>query len=314
MKIAVFGAGGVGGYFGGRLAQAGEDVTFIARGRHLQAMQQSGLRVDSLKGDFTLRPVQATSNPAQVGPVDAILVGTKAWQVTEAAHAMRPMVGPDTFVVPLQNGVEAPAQLAAVLGKQHVLGGFCRIVSFIVGPGHIRQAGGDPYVAFGELDNRPSPRAGRLRQAFAAATGVTVEIPPDIQAAMWGKFLLISSWSGMGAITRAPVGVWRSLPETRRMWQQAMQEVLAVAQAHGIALTPENIQKATAYADSLPPNATASMQRDILAGRPSELDILCGGVVRLGQEVGVNTPTHAFIYHALLPQEQKARGELVFPE
>lgn len=314
MRIAIFGTGGVGGYFGGRLAQAGEAVTFIARGRHLQAMQQHGLRVDSLHGDFLVQPVQATADPADVGPVDAVLVGVKAWQVGDAALAMQPLVGPSTVVVPLQNGVEAPRHLAAVLGEAAVVGGFCRIISYVAGPGHIRQAGGDPYIAFGELDNRPSERLARLQQAFSRTVGVTAETPPDIQAAMWGKFLLISSWSGLGAVTRSPVGVWRSLPETRQMWQAAMQEVLAVARAHHVALTDETLQKATGYVDGIFPHATASMQRDILAGRPSELDTLCGGVVRLGREAGVPTPTLAFIYHALKPLELKARGELEFPE
>ena len=184
MRIAVFGTGAVGGYFGGRLAQAGGDVVFIARGKQLQALQDQGLRVDSPKGDFALRSVQATDDPAQVGVVDAVIVGVKAWQVTEAARACRPLVGPKTFVVPLQNGVEAPDQLAAVLGAEHVLGGLCRIVSFVVAPGHIQHAGLEPYVAFGELDNRSSERAERLRAAFEGA-GVMAEIPPDIQVALW---------------------------------------------------------------------------------------------------------------------------------
>jgi len=313
MRIAVFGVGGVGGYFGGRLAQAqNNNVTFIARGKHLQAMRKQGLHVKSLKGDFLIHPIQATDTPAEVGPVEAVLLGVKAWQVTEAAKAIRPMVGPETMVVPLQNGVEAPVRLAEVLGDAPVLGGFCRIVSYITEPGHLHQAGGDPYIAFGELDNHRSERAERLLAAFAQTQGVTAEIPPDIQAAMWSKFLLISSWSGMGAVTRAPVGIWRNLPETRHLWQQAMQEVANVAQAHNIALPGNIIEKSTTYVDSLPPQATASMQRDILNGRPSELDTLSGGVMRLGREAGVDTPVHAFIHHTLLPQELKARGELEF--
>ena len=167
MRIAIFGAGGVGGYFGGRLAQAGDaEIIFIARGAHLQALREIGLRVKSLKGDFMLQPVQATDDPAGVGPVDAVLVGVKAWQVTKAAHALRPMVGPDTLVVPLQNGVEAPAQLAGILGADHVLGGFCRIVSYISEPGQVHQAGGDPYIAFGELDDRRSERVEQLLKAL----------------------------------------------------------------------------------------------------------------------------------------------------
>jgi 2-dehydropantoate 2-reductase len=315
MRIAIFGSGGVGGYFGGRLAQAGEEVIFIARGSHLRAMRENGLQVQSLNGDFRIRPVQASDDPAAVGPVDAVLVAVKAWQVTDAARAMRPLVGPETFVVPLQNGVEAPAQLAAVLGETRVLGGLCRIVSFMTEPGHIRHAGANPpYVAFGELDNRPSERTGRLYRAFSRAAGVEVEIPADIQAAMWTKFMQICAWSGIGAITRAPAGVWRSLPETRRMWQEALAEVFAVAQARQIHLAREIMAELTAYLDQLPANATASMQRDIMNGRPSELHFQNGAVVRLGREAGVETPTHAFIYHSLLPLELKARGELTFPE
>jgi 2-dehydropantoate 2-reductase len=308
MRIAVFGTGAVGGYFGGRLAQAGEQVVFIARGEQLRALQDQGLRVDSLKGDFVLRSVQATDNPTQVGTVDVILVGVKAWQVTEAAQAMGPLVGPETFVVPLQNGVEAPDQLAAVLGAEHVLGGLCRIVSFVVEAGHIRHAGLEPYVAFGELDNRPSERAQRLLEAFARA-GVTVEIPPSIQAALWTKFLFIASFSGVGAVTRSPAGILCSLPETRQMLERAMGEVLEVAAARGIVLPAEAIGQTMALIDSLPPDGTASMQRDIMEGRPSELESQNGAVVSLGQDAGVTTPLHAFIYHSLLPLELQARGK-----
>jgi 2-dehydropantoate 2-reductase len=309
MRVAIFGAGAVGGYFGGRLAQAGEEAVFIARGEQLRALRDRGLWVDSVKGDFALYPVPATDDPAQVRSVDVVLVGVKAWQVTEAAQAMRPLVGPETFVVPLQNGVEAPDQLAAVLGAEHVLGGLCRIVSLVVEPGHIRHAGLEPYVALGELDNQPSERAQRLREAFTRA-GVTVEIPPDIHAALWSKFLFIASFSGVGAVTRSPAGVLRSLPETRHMLERAMQEVLAVARARQVALPEKAIGQTLALVDSLPPDGTASMQRDIMEGRPSELESQSGAVVRLGHEVGVDTPLHTFIYHSLLPLELQARSLL----
>ena len=312
MRIAIFGTGGAGGYFGGRLAQAGEEVVFIARGEHMRALQTHGLRVDSVKGDFIVQSVQASDDPSQVGIVDMILVGVKAWQVPEAAWAMRPLVGLETFVVPLQNGVDAPTELAAVLSAEHVLAGLCRIISFVAGPGHIRHVGGEPYIAFGELDNHPSERAEKLRQAFVRAQGVMVEIPADILAAMWQKFLLIASWSGVGAVTRAPIGVLRTLPETRRMLEQAMQEILSVALARNIALSQEAISHSMAFIDGLPPAGTASMQRDIMEGRPSELASQNGAVVRLGQEVGVATPLHAFIYHSLLPLELRARGEVEF--
>jgi len=309
MRIAVFGAGAVGGYFGGRLAQSGEDVTLIARGEHLQAMRENGLRVDSIKGDFVLDPVQASDDPAGVGVVDAVLVAVKAWQVSEAARAMRPMVGAETFVVPLENGVEAPSQLAEVLGEDRVLGGLCKIISAVVEPGHIRHAGIDPYVAFGERDGRRSERTEQLRLAFERA-GVSVKVPPDIHVAMWEKFLFIASLSGVGAVTRAPVGVLRSLPETRQMLKEAMREIVGVAQGRDIALPNEAVSETMAFIDSLPANGTASMQRDVMAGRPSELEAQNGAVVRLGREVRGSTPVHAFIYRSLLPQEMQARGQI----
>ncbi len=312
MRTAVFGVGGAGGYFGGRLAQAGEDVVFIARGEHLQALRTDGLRVDSVKGNFVLQPVHATDDPAQVGVVDVVLLGVKAWQVPEAAQAMRPLVGSETFVVPLQNGVEAPAQLAAVLDAQHVLGGLAKILSFKVGPGHIRHAGMEPYIAFGELDDRLSERTERLRLAFKRA-GVMVEIPSDIQVAIWDKFLLVVSWGGVGTVTRAPIGVLRSVPEIRQMLEQSMNEIFAVAQARKITLPEDAINKAIALLDSLPPIGVTSLQRDIVEGRPSELASWNGAVLRLGQEVGVATPLNAFIYHSLLPLELQARGQVQFP-
>lgn len=314
MRIAVFGTGGVGGYFGGRLAQAGEDVVFVARGDHLKAMLKQGLKVDSVNGDFLVKPVQATEDPAQVGIVDVVLVCVKAWQVRDAAEAIRPMVGPDTVTLPLQNGLEAPTQLAAVLGNEHVLGGLCGLSTFIVGPGHIRHAGADPWIRFGELDNRPSERVEGLRQAFDRATGLTVEIPPDIQVALWMKFLFITAWSGVGAVTRTPLGVWRSLPETRQMAENALQEIIRVAQARNIALPENAMPTIMNMYDSFPPDITSSMQRDIAQGRPSELEAQIGAVVRFGKEVDVATPFNNFIYATLLPAELRARGELQFPE
>lgn len=308
MKLAIFGVGGVGGYFGGRLAQAGIDVTFVARGNHLRTIQENGLRIDSTHGDFVLTSVQATDRPADVDVMDTIILTVKAWQLPEAADAIAPMVGAETVIVPLQNGVDAPRQLAEVFGEDRVLGGFCRIVSYIVKPGHIQQAAGAPYIAFGELDNHRSQRVEQLRQTFDQAEGLTVEVPADILAAMWWKFLSISSWSGIGALTRTPVGMWRTIPETRQMWQDALQEVFNVATGHGITLQDNAIDRAIAYVDTLSPDATASMQRDIMAGRPSELASLSGAVVRLGQEAGVETPIHRLIYHSLLPTEHQARN------
>ena len=311
MKIAVFGTGGVGGYFGGRLAQAGQDVVFIARGAHLHAIQTNGLRIESIKGDFVISPAQASDDPSLVGPVDAVLVGVKAWQIPDAAQAMRPLVGEQTIVVPLENGVEAPEQLAAVLGAEHVLGGLCLLSAFIVEPGHIRHVGIEPYVAFGEMDRHHSSSAERLLQAFEAA-GVKAAIPADIQAALWDKFLFIASSSGVGAVTRAPMGVYRSLPETRRLLIGAMQEIFTVAKARGVNLPDDAVDKRLAFIDNLPAGVLASMQRDIIEGRPSELMSQNGTVVRMGQSLGVPTPIHNFIFTCLLPQEKRARGDLQF--
>ncbi len=309
MRIGVFGSGAVGGYFGGRLAQAGEDVAFIARGDHLRAMQGQGLRLSSVAGDFALRPTRAVASPAEIGPVDVVLLGVKTWQVADAAKAMRPMVGADTIVVPLQNGVDAPRELAAELGAEHVLGGLCRIIAYIEEPGHIRHSGAEPYVAFGELNGSASERVERLRAAFDRAPGVSVEVPPDIRVAMWSKFLFIAALSGVGAVTRAPIGVIRSLSDPRRMLVQAMEEIAAVASARGIGLPPDAVQQTLAFVDGLPPEGSTSMQRDIMAGRPSELSSQSGAVVRMGRESGVEVPLHAFIYQSLLPMELEARGE-----
>jgi len=308
MRIAVFGAGGVGGYFGGRLAQSGEDVVFIARGEHLEAMRAGGLRVESIKGDFLIQPVQAIGEPRRVGEVDMVLIAVKGWQVPETAIAIQPLLGSETGVAFLGNGVDAPVQLAAVLGANHVIGGLCRISSYIAGPGHIRHVGFEPYVAFGELDGHPSPRSQGLRQAFKHAA-VNVEIPTDIQAAMWEKFLFIAAFGGVGAVTRAPAGVIRSQPETRQMLQEALIEVASLARVRKIRLPEDIISTTLAYIDRMPPATMASMQRDIIDGRPSELGSQSGAVVRMGLESGVPTPTHNFIYASLLPQELKARGE-----
>ena len=313
MRIAIFGSGGVGGYFGERLALAGNDVTFIARGEHLRALRSTGLRADSIKGDFTVSPVLATNDPAQVRNVDVIILGVKAWQISEAAHAVAPMLGPATFVLPLQNGVEAFEQLAAVLGRDRVLGGLCKIVSYVVEPGHIQHAGFEPFVAFGEWDNHLSDRVTILRETFTQA-GVEAKVPADIEAAVWNKFLFIAGFSGVGAVTQSPAGVLRSLPQTRGLMEQAMREIYEVAKARGIRLPDDSVNQALASLDSLPENAMSSMQRDIMAHRPSELESQNGAVARLGREAGIETPVNSFLSASLLALEMRARGELYFPE
>ncbi len=307
MRVAVYGTGGTGGYFGGRLAHAGEDVVFIARGEHLRAIRDKGLKVTSIKGDFVIQPAQATESPAEVGAVDVVLLGVKAWQVPEAAEAMRPMIGQETVVVPTQNGVEAAPQLVAALGRRHVLGGVAKIISFIDGPGHIKHAGAEPFLAFAELDNVPSERTERLRQMFTTA-GVLVKVPTDIHAAIWEKFLMVAAWGGVGAATRVPVGVLRQVDESRQLLKRAMLEIRSVAGARQIQLPEAAVDKALSFIDALPENATNSLQRDIAEGKPSELEAWSGAVVRLGREVGVETPVNEVIYNCLLPLERQSRG------
>ena len=308
MRIAVYGAGGVGGYFGGRLAKAGEEVIFIARGEHLQVLGTQGLRVDSIQGDFKVKPLQVTDDPKRVGQVDIVLLGVKAWQIPDIARSLLPLIGPDTAVVPLQNGVDAPAQLAATLGIEHVLGGLCQISAVKAGPGYIRHIDIDPFVAFGELNRQLSQRVERLHQAFERA-GVQSEIPADILAAMWRKFLFIAPLGGIGAVTRAPVGIFRSLPETRQMLEESIGEIIAIAKVKQIDLENDSMPKTLRVINNLAPDMMASMQRDIMDGRPSELGSQNGAVVRMGLELGIPTPTHKFIYYSLLPQELQARSK-----
>jgi 2-dehydropantoate 2-reductase len=307
MRIAVVGVGGVGGYFGGKLAQADHDVVFVARGATLDALRTRGLRVDSVNGDFLVQPVNATDDPKDI--VDAVLFAVKAWQIPDAARSANPLVGPETVVVPLENGMEAPEQLAAILGREHVLGGLCGIVAYIVEPGHIKHAGVEPFVMFGELDGRESERVQRLREAFIRAD-VKCDPTRDVNHAMWSKFLFITPMSAIGALTRVPIGVWRNMREPRDMAVRAIREIIAVAAARGVRLGEEAIERTLARYDGLPPDATSSLQRDVMEGKPSELDAQLAAVARMARSAGVETPVCDFMLAMLLPQEAKARGQL----
>jgi 2-dehydropantoate 2-reductase len=308
MRVAVFGAGAVGGYFGGRLAQAGVDVTFIARGPHLQAILEKGLRVESLAGNFKIHPAQATNDPDAVGAVDLVILGVKAWQVRDAALAMKPMIGANSLVLPLQNGVDAAREVSEILRANHVVGGLCRLMSMIKAPGVIQHVGAAPYIAFGELDRPAGKRLERLKALFAAAEGVSAEVVADIRAALWHKFMLIAPWGGVGAVTRASIGTIRDLPESRALLDAAMQEIFALAGVQDIHLAPDAVGRMMAFIDKLPAEGVASMQRDIMEGRPSELLEQTGTVHRLGEAFDVATPVNSFIYSSLLPMELAARG------
>lgn len=312
-KFAVFGAGGAGGYFGAALVRAGYSVAFIARGAHLQAIRRSGLRVLGPNEDFEVAPKQVTDNPADVGPVDAVILGVKAWQVLDAARALHPLLAPTTKVLPLQNGVEAGDQLQQVLGRQHTLIGLCRIISSVVSPGTVRLAGAKPTIALGEPDGSAlSTNARALVDALGTA-GVVVETPPDVRAALWEKLVFIAAVSGTGAVARATIGEVRQCPQARQLVRQLMEEVVAVARARGIRLDENVVTRTIAFADALPASGTASMQRDIADGKPSELEEIIGAVVRFGDQGGVPTPAMDCIYASLLPQELRARKGLIQP-
>jgi 2-dehydropantoate 2-reductase len=309
LRVAIFGAGGVGGYLGARLSEAGQDVSLVARGAHLEAIRERGLRLESIAGDVTVRPGAATDDPAEIGPVDAVVVATKTWQLAEAVRSMPPLVGPDTMVVPVLNGVDAAGILSDALGKEHVIGGLCGMISFVAGPGHIRHQGAEPWVTFGELDRQVTDRVRRFEEVLRTCRGLKVEVAADIHVALWEKFMFITATGGVGSVTRATFGVFRAVPETRAMLAAAMREVRDVAAARGIDLAAGAVEERMAFVDRLEFDGTSSMQRDFMDGRRTELEAWNGAVVRLGREAGVDTPVHAFLYAALLPQELAARGD-----
>jgi 2-dehydropantoate 2-reductase len=309
MRIAMVGAGAVGSYFGGKLAQGGSEVVFLARGENLEALRRGPLRVESIAGDFEIK-VRATDAPEAAGVAEVIFMAVKTWQVTAAAELLTPMLGTDSVVIPLENGVEAPSQIASVVGWEHVAGGLCKIIAYMAGPGHVRHVGAEPLVAFGELSfNGQGQRLEKVRLEFMRAR-VTCEIAADITTAMWEKFIFIASISGIGAVTRLPIGAIRSARVLRARLVRAIDEMIEVGRAHGVALPSDIADKTLSYIDSLPNDGTSSMQRDIAAGVPSELEAQNGAVVRLGRAAGVPTPVHDEIYAALQPLETRARTDV----
>ena len=310
MRIAVVGVGAVGRYFGGRLHQAGLDVVFIARGKTLEALKSDGLRIESIAGDLEIAKPNVVGSPAEAGPADVVLVAVKATQVKDVAGTLKPLVGSDTVVIPMQNGLEAPTLLGDALGKEAVIGGLCKIFASQTDLRTVKHVGLDPTIEFGELDRSKSERVERVRAAFAPAQGMMSVVPEDIEVAMWQKLLYVEPLGGVGAVSRAPIGVVRAVPETREMLAAAMREVVTVALKRGVAMNPQAAELALDRIDKLAPGTTASMHRDIVEGRPSELEAQVGVVVRYAREAGVPTPVHSTLYAALLPSELRARGHL----
>ncbi len=297
MRIAIIGAGGVGGYFGGRLANAGENVVFIARGEHLAALRREGLRVGSANGDLALA-VEATDDPATAGPADVVMIATKLWSTDEAIATARALLGPAGCVVSFQNGIEAEDRLAEVFGAERVLGGVANIAAAIEAPGVIRHTGTMAVLQFGELDNTRSPRVLALLEACRRA-GIEARIPDDIHKAIWEKFVFLASLSGMTALVRLPLGPIRQDPDTRALFRQLAAEVVAVGAARGVALDESTVDMMMKRLDALPAEMHASMLGDLRRGLRLELPWLSGAVAREGDCLGVATPGHRFVYVAL---------------
>jgi len=300
MRIAVIGAGGIGAIYGASLAKAGADVVFVARGAHLAAMRDNGLRIEGDRGEMHIRPAHATDDIAGVGIVDYVLFCVKLWDVESAGEQIRPIVGRNTAVIPLQNGVDAAERLSAVLGPEPVMGGTALVTGSIVAPGVVRQTGTYQRIMFGELDGRDSERGERLRNLCAEA-GFDGVMSPDVRVPIWEKFILLVPLSGLNALTRLPLGKWRADPDLLALFEAVLRETIAVGDAEGVRLPPDSVDKTVAMMRSMPDYHMTSMGNDLARGNRLELPWFAAKVVELGRRHRIPTPTNAFIYTALKP-------------
>jgi 2-dehydropantoate 2-reductase len=300
MRIAVVGAGGVGGGFGAALAKAGADVTFIARGAHLAAMKRDGLKIQSPRGDTHLVPTRATDNPSEIGVVDVVLFCVKLWDVESAGEAIKPLVGPNSAVIPLQNGIDAAERLLPILGLKAVMGGVAQISASIIAPGVIQQIGTFMRMVFGELDGTRSKRAEDFL-ALCLKAGFDATLSEQIVTELWMKFILLATNAGFTAATRRPIGELRDDPDIRPVMMAALREVFAVGKAKGVALPADAVDKILEFIGHAPPAMKASMALDLERGNRLELPWLNGKVVELGRQLGVPTPTHGMMYAMLKP-------------
>jgi 2-dehydropantoate 2-reductase len=304
MRIAVMGAGGIGGNLGGLLARGGNEVVLIARGAHLEAICEHGLMVKSPQGDFVVE-VEATDDPGEVDPVELVLFTVKTYHNATAIPAILPLVGGATSVLTLQNGVESFDELGHVIGAEWVLRGAAYFGAYIEAPGVITNQGLAPHIAFGEADGQETPRAQRILKVFTKA-GIKTELSTDIVKTLWTKFLLLLPIAGMTSSARTLIGPLLQYPEAREMWLAAMREVEAVGRAKGVNLDPNIVERMVELTESLPWDYTVSMHTDLELGRPLELDALNGAVVRIGRQVGVPTPVNQFLYSILKPHKDGA--------
>ena len=308
MKIAVIGAGGVGGYFGGRLAKANYDVTFLARGEHLREIRQNGLMVKSVNGDFKVDNAQATDIFGEIGLADIIILAVKAWQVPEISRELGSIIKNDTIVLPLQNGVVTADELAENIPSGNIIGGLCKIISKVESPGVINHFALDTIVIFGEFGSHGTERAELLKSVFDRA-GVNSLISDDITAELWKKFIAICV-SGLLAVTKTNYGELRELKETRQLMTELIREIYALSQRLNINIDPEFPDKLISLIDTYPPETTSSLTRDVWEGKPSEIEYQNGTVVRLGEKYGVDTPVNRFVYSCILPMEIRARKKM----
>ena len=305
MKIAVIGSGGVGGYFGGRIAKAGFDVTFLARGEHLKMIKEKGLTVKSILGDFHVDTVKATDSIQNIGICDLIVLAVKAWQIKEIAPELKSLVGNDSIILPLQNGVSAVEELKTHFNERNIISGLCKIFSKIESPGVINHFGITPTILFGEVDNTKTSRIHKVKELFDASE-ITSEIPADINAEVWKKFIPICV-SGLLAVTKTTYGELREIKETRQMMIDLLTEIYLLSQKMGIKIEPDFVAKCISMIDTYPFETTSSLTRDVWDGKPSEIEYQNGTVVRLGQQYGIDTPINRFVYNCILPMELKAR-------
>ncbi|MUP45368.1 2-dehydropantoate 2-reductase [Gramella sp. BOM4] len=306
MEILVYGVGGVGGYFGGRLAKAGLNVSMIARGEHLKAIQENGLEVESIKGNFKVHPKVVTSEVSEIPKPDLIILGIKSWQIPLVAAELKSIIGENTVILPLQNGADNYEKLVEILPKKNVLAGLCFIVSYVEKPGKIKHAAYEPKIVFGEKDNSKSERVLKIHDILDEA-GIENKIPENIGLEIWKKFLFICTVSGIGGLTRVPIDKIRDSEFLYRMMRDSANEIIEVGKAKGIPLTNEHLEMVFEIINGQPKGTTASTQRDIMNGKPSELDNFNGYIVREGSKLGVKTPVNRFIYECLKPMEEEAR-------
>ncbi len=299
-KIAIVGAGGIGGYYGGLLALQGHKVKFIAHGKHLDAIRRNGLQVKSIHGDFDIRPTFATDSFTEVGPVDLVLVCIKTYSMGSILSELPALLGPETVVISLQNGIDASERLGTVIGMDHILGGATWISSAVESPGLIRQISQFRRIVIGELDAKITPRVQDIAALFTP-TGITIEMSGNITKVLWTKFVFISAASGIGAVTRLALGDIRHVPETRELFIGLMREVVSIAFSEGIQLDTDVVEKTLDFIDKSDPNIKPSMQLDVERGRKFELDALIGVVKQKAKERHIQTPIADMVYASLLP-------------